>query len=140
MKEWVDKILQLHKEMEKLTLEAGVSAKQYEKLVRGIERKSQDIIWQYYEFFCNVYEREYAEVHRIWTLPSMTEEVWENYYTLFRDTPFEEVTLLREARKSLKEKYVAFWKNRPRRPRKKNTGGDHQNVTNGGVACDGNAR
>jgi len=53
---------------------------------------------------------EWAKVHRIWNLPTMTPEVWENYLTLFGDTDFHEVKLLRVARKALRSKYAAFFK------------------------------
>lgn len=138
--EWCAKIKSLHDEMRELTLQAGVHEKSYDKVLHRLEKKPEDYVWGILEFLQNVHDREYAEVKRIWTLPFMTPEVWNNYTELFSDTKFEEVTLLKAARKTLKGRFSAFRKNRPRRPRKTNSTATVQPVENQGLACDGDAR
>ena len=102
-------IEQLHRQMEQLTLEAGVGPKRYASLVRRLEHKKEDTLKRTLAFLQDVSKHEYFEVHRIWNLPTMTPEVWQNYVTIFDDTDFEELALLKKARKALKSRYAAFF-------------------------------
>lgn len=114
-----ERLKALHNEMRELTLDSGVGVKRYERMVKNIERKRTHTIERIYNFLADVYEHEWCEVHRVWTLPTMSEDVWFNYLNLFSDTHFPEVYLLKAARKNLKARYVAFYK-----PQKKETGSE----------------
>ena len=103
--------------MENLTLDAGVGAARYKALGQKLDKKRATTLERVYDFLNDVYIREYAEVERIWTLPTMTDEVWFNYLNLFGDTAFEEVGLLKQARKDLKKAYVEFFKS-TKKPKK----------------------
>jgi len=111
----------LHEEMRTLTLDAGVGVKRYQKLGANLDRKKPKTLERIYELLIDVHENEYKEVERIWTLPTMSEDVWFNYLNIFSDTEFEEVTLLKQARKLLKGRYVAFFKTQTKKPRSANT-------------------
>jgi len=94
--------------MENLTLDAGVGAARYKKLYAKLDKKQLATLERTHDFLQDVQVREYAEVQRIWTLPCVSEETWFNYLNLFPDTDFEEVILLKKARKELKKAYVEF--------------------------------
>jgi len=100
----------LVEEMENLTLDAAVGTKRYKALAERLDKKRPATLKRTLEFLQDVREKEYKEVNRIWTLPTMTDEVWFNYLNLFPDTDFEETALLKKARKALKMRYVAFFK------------------------------
>jgi len=105
-----EEVAKLLEEMENLVLDAGVGAKRYKMLKTKIDRRQLSTLLRMQEFLNKVYVGSYAEVHRIWTLPSMTEEVWFNYLNLFSDTTFEEVDLLKVARRKLKADFVTYYK------------------------------
>jgi len=96
--------------MENLVLDAGVGAKRYKMLRNKLDKRQLSTLLRIQKFIDKVYITSYAEVHRIWTLPTMTEEVWFNYLNLFSDTYFEEVAFLKVARRALKADFVAFFK------------------------------
>lgn len=106
----IHEIADLVHQMENLTLDAGVGAARYKALGQKLDKKRLATLERTYDFLSDVQTREYAEVERIWILPTMTSEVWFNYLNLFGDTEFEEVTLLKKARKALKKAYVEFFK------------------------------
>jgi hypothetical protein len=110
-------IKRLVEHMENLTLDAGVGAARYKALGEKLDKKRAKTLERTYDFLCDVHIREFAEVERIWTLPSMTPDVWFNYLNLFGDTVFEEVALLKKARKDLKKAYVEFFKS-AKKPKK----------------------
>lgn len=112
----ISKIIALVNDMENLTLDAGVGAKRYKALAEKLDKKRKDTLKRTLEFLEHVQANEYAEVHRIWTLPTMTEEVWFNYLNLFADTEFDEVRILKKARKDLKAAYVIFFKTPKKKP------------------------
>lgn len=112
-----DEIKRLVKEMEDLTLDAGVGATRYKALGQKLDKKRKFTLERTLEFLRKVQIAEYAEVERIWTLPTMSPDVWFNYLNLFGDTPFEEVALLKQARKALKKAYVEFFKSN-KKPKK----------------------
>lgn len=108
--ERINEISKLHRQMRKLTLDAGVGEKRYESLATRLEKKHSDTLDRILAFLKDVSGNEYCEVHRIWNLPTMTQEVWDNYITLFDDVAFEELVLLRAARKKLKARYAEFFR------------------------------
>ena len=108
--EMIDRIKVLVEEMENLTLDASVGAKRYKALGEKLDKKRPDTLKRTLNFLEQVRVNEYEEVVRIWTLPTMNEDVWFNYLNLFGDTTFDEVRLLKKARKNLKIVYVSFFK------------------------------
>jgi hypothetical protein len=114
--EEIKQIINLHNEMHDLTLDAGIGPKRYESLATNLEKKKPETILAIHLFLLNVYMDEYRELKRVWTLPTMTPMVWRNYEDIFHDTDFPEMTILKSARKALKERYVAFFKNKKRQP------------------------
>jgi len=89
--------------------------------VSRLENKLDITIERTLEFLEDVFKNEYAEVLRIWTLPSMTEEVWKNYKTIFDNQDFDEIKLLKKARRALKGRYVAFFNTKTRETRSEDT-------------------
>ena len=110
------------------------------KLVTNLETKLGSTIERYLRFLEYVYEHQYKEVYRIWTLPSMSDAAWNRYFTVFDDTDFYEVKLLKEARRALKGAYVEFWKTKAGQTRSNHTSSDCQVTNNQGLVCDGDTR
>lgn len=108
----MSEVQKLHEQMSKLTLEAGVGEKRYASLVKKTQKAA---VLRVSEFLHDVSKNEYFEVHRIWNLPSMTDEVWNNYLVLFDDVDFPEMKLLRNARRELRGRYSAFFKPKKRK-------------------------
>jgi len=115
----IARIKSMHGEMKQLTLQAGVGAKRYEALAEKLEKRHPETLQSIHDHLFDMRSNEWAEVHRIWTLPTMTEDVWCNYLTLFGDTIFHEVRLLRFARKALHSKYVGFFKKKKKKKKAK---------------------
>ncbi len=106
----VSDIKKLHSDMRDLTLDSNVTVLMYDKFIQNIGKQKYLTLTRTHTFLRKVREEEYAEVYRIWVLPTMTPEVWENYLVLFFETTFPEVTLLIKARRNLRKRYSEFHK------------------------------
>lgn len=120
-KQMLEVIPKLHFEMAKLTLEAGVGPKRYKSLNERLEHKKDETLTKIWNFLGDVKQTEFLEVKRIWNLPTMTPDTWANYLTIFDDTDFPEVKLLKKARRKLKARYGAFFKTKKKQTGKEDT-------------------
>lgn len=94
--------------MREQTLRAGVSTKRFEKFEANIEMANPEFRARILEFLVNTYDNEFQGVLKVWNMPHMTPEMWDNYKHLgVKD--LDEQVMLKEAQDALKEK----WKHLP---------------------------
>lgn len=106
--ELINSIKVLHAEMRELILRAGVKEKKYDRLIKRILKFSVERRVRIHLFLQELYLNEYKEVKRIWTLPHMTPEVWDNYSSLFGETKLREQLLLNRANGCLRRRFNQF--------------------------------
>jgi hypothetical protein len=106
----LEKIRELHNRMKDLTLKAGVSEVKYVRVLRAIDKAPLNYAERVLLFLESVAKNEWAELNRIYTLPHITPEMWENYKILGIKN-LDEQNLFNSAALALKK----AWKNVPTR-------------------------
>lgn len=80
---------------------AGVSQVNWNLLLERLPKYTEDQIDKLTSFLTNLKNKEWLNVHRTWTLPNATPQMWENMETMFSDTTFPEYIILDRHRKLL---------------------------------------
>ena len=118
-------VLDLHESMRKLTLEAGVSDRQYKSVVADIDVMGDAELRLLEVWLRSIKEREYEDLKNTWAL--VPEEMWSRY-ELFNIKGLQEQALLRDARRALRDVWRIPYRteHQLRRRRQKKSTNRHQ--------------
>ena len=118
-------VLDLHESMRKLTLEAGVSDRQYKSVVADIDVMGDAELRLLEVWLKSIREREYEDLKNTWAL--VPEEMWSRY-ELFNIKGLQEQALLRDARRALRDVWRIPYRteHQIRRRRQKKSTNRHQ--------------
>jgi hypothetical protein len=100
-------ILELHKTLTVVVLEADVGAKSWEKLVHNIEKRSEHR-QKYVLNFLRQLEPLHVKVINIKTQFCATPEMWENMTLMFETVDFPEMRKLKSVLSEIKTMWLVF--------------------------------
>lgn len=105
-----EEIVELHTFMTKHVIGTSIQEKTWINLINNLDRCSTMILEFIKNSLTNLKENEWAEIQRIWTLPNVTEEMWENYEWMFDGDDLPEQKMLTVARKAFVHRWRIFRK------------------------------
>jgi hypothetical protein len=95
--------------MTKHVLNAKVKPSVWENLIKNIERFPEKRLQMLHAELTAIYEHEWLEIERIWTLPNVSEKMWDNYKWMFDGQDvLPEQRMLRKAQKAFRERWHRF--------------------------------
>lgn len=93
--------------MKNLLERIPLTLKKFDSLLRRIDVLNQDALERLNNFVNDLYNTEYAELLRVWTLPHINDDMWHNY-KLFDIHGLPEQLLLDSAITAFRDKLKAF--------------------------------
>jgi hypothetical protein len=101
-------VKELHESLTFHVLKSGVGEKGWERLIKNFSRKSIARQCLIIDFLKSLKANEWKGVNDVWTMQNATPEMWENMQSMFDESAFPEMILLRRAQRKLKERWLAF--------------------------------